>query len=800
MRQNWMSKLTIPIVTTVILVTGISGCVPPPQPPDEITRDEVSKDEIPDEKSKDKGKSSTISSISLLKKVDIDTGARPEVVATEDRVFVIYLTNFTGGEGGFPHPTHRLKIFNNDLTQEIVSKDLVYTTSEYGRPVDIRITSDDNYLYAFYETVGNEEAHLWGAKYTLDDDFEKVAYTAEPIAIGPLFTKAKKGEELVNDPIPLIGPDSVFVITRTKQTTCSKEEPTIYRVREFSFDFKTKLSESDLDLSSVADGPGRQASAIYYDGHYYMVVPSTSEEGAFLVDVITPSDLVLVKLDTNWNILKSKVISQEPGDVENFVTGFQVHNGYFFISYKQGYQVASEWAFVSPLKVYDQNLNLAFSEIVKKAEGKGESLKSSLEVTDDRVYIGYSAGQGPPPPGLSSGQRSITNADSPTAVVYMYEINWKEINEDGRIDNLDGGTSVEGPSPITLEQVKSLQLTDEYDGYGARPEIVSHGEYFYIIYLGDITGRRTFKVRTYDMNFNLIKEKVLVSGSLEYGDPTDIRISKDGDYVYAFYELSSKEKGAHLFGAKYKLDEDFTKVAESRSPIVISSFFFDVADGEETLNDPASVIVDGRVYVMTKIKDGGRGLAGARTAYRVRELSSDLSEIVATRDIDLSETMDGWATLNNLFYANGEIHHIQSSITSFSPKVNPDLKMVRFDKEWKFDRSSDVFSLTNANDVTEGMPTGVRFTDNLLFLSHRIGAVTPVSEGAPTSEGELWLNIYNDEFELIDSIRASSKGLFGEHSTVAVVGNHVYVAYGGKTSDEARENIHVDIFKFRGGL
>ena len=56
----------------------------------------------------------------------------------------------------------------------------------------------------------------------------------------------------------------------------------------------------------------------------------------------------------------------------------------------------------------------------------GESLKSSLEVTDDRIYIGYSVGQGLPPPSLLSGQRSSTNTDRPTAEICIYEIVWAE--------------------------------------------------------------------------------------------------------------------------------------------------------------------------------------------------------------------------------------------------------------------------------------------------------------------------------------------------------------------------------------
>ena len=355
-------------------------------------------------------------SISLLKTVDIGAGARPEVVATNDRVFVVYLANISVQNPNAK--THSLKIFNSDLTQEIVSKDLVSYSSKYGSPIDVRIASDGNYLYVFYQTTFMDRSYLFGAKYTLDDNFEKVAYTPEPIATGPMWLKAQPGDELVNDPIPLIGPNSVFVITRIKQKSFSKEEPMIYRVREFTSDLQTKLAEFDLDLSSVAGGSPRQASAIYYNGYYYMIVPTTTESGDYYFDMTTPSDLLLVKLNQDWQIVESKFISQEPDDVETFVTGFQVYNGYFFITYKQGYKEGSKWAYVLRLKVYDQNFNLVLSDIVRKATCRGESLKSSLEVTDDRIYVGVAAGQGPPPPGVLISRRSVVGQ---IAEIYVYE-------------------------------------------------------------------------------------------------------------------------------------------------------------------------------------------------------------------------------------------------------------------------------------------------------------------------------------------------------------------------------------------
>ncbi|MFQ6083707.1 MAG: hypothetical protein ACE5WD_10140 [Candidatus Aminicenantia bacterium] len=362
------------------------------------------------------GEESTGIKIELLKKVDIGAGARPEVVATKDRVFVVYLDTAIRGNQAFS-----VKIYDKDMNNEIVYKILVSTSAEYGKPTDIRVASDGQYLYAFYETANMSigKTYLWGAKYKLDDNFERVAYTSSPITTAPIFTEAQPGDEKVDDPIALIGPNSVFVITRIKQVSFSQEVPMVYRVREFTYDLQTKLSEFDLDLSSVAGGQGRQASAVYYNEHYYMVVPTTTKSGNYFESMATPSDLLLVKLDKNWEIVKSENLSEDHDDIETFVLGFEIHKGLFFVTYKQG------MPFVCPLKVYDQNLNLVSSKIVKKASGKGESLRSALDVTDDRIYVGLSAGQGPPPPGFPENNYSVGNIGAQTAEIYIYE--WREI-------------------------------------------------------------------------------------------------------------------------------------------------------------------------------------------------------------------------------------------------------------------------------------------------------------------------------------------------------------------------------------
>lgn len=400
------TKSWLKILPLIFLVVFIPAC---------SSTNETTGPEITDAINADTEASSMFSSLNLLKKAEIGTGARPEVVATDDRVFVVYL------DLAFSPPTFSVKVFDKEMDTELDYKVLVSASAEYGKPTDIRVASDGQYLYAFYETVNadNGKAYLWGAKYGLDDSFDRIAYTSDPIAVGPLESASQPGDELVNDPIPLIGPDSVFVITRLEQSSFSQEEPMIYIVREFTNDLKTKLSEFALDLSSVAGGAGRQAGAIYYNGYYYMLVPTTEKSGDYFEAMVTPSELLLVKLDQDWKIIEYKTISQEP-DNANFATGFQACNDYFFVTYKQGYQEASGWTFVSPIKVYDQDLNLVFFEIVKEG-ASGEPLKSSLEIVDDRVYIGHAAGAGPAPPGAPRS----ASTEPQTVEIYIYEVNWQ---------------------------------------------------------------------------------------------------------------------------------------------------------------------------------------------------------------------------------------------------------------------------------------------------------------------------------------------------------------------------------------
>ncbi len=154
-------------------------------------------------------------SLTLVRHMAITTdaeggSARPEVVATADRVFVAYL----GHIGDMSGRTFDVKVYDKDLVTRISSTTIVPPSVDYGTATDIRVAGDSQYVFTFFETATTTTTYLHGAKYALNDTFDRVAGTSTPIASGKPVFQLMEGEEILNDPAQLIGPDSVFVITR----------------------------------------------------------------------------------------------------------------------------------------------------------------------------------------------------------------------------------------------------------------------------------------------------------------------------------------------------------------------------------------------------------------------------------------------------------------------------------------------------------------------------------------------------------------------------------------------------------
>jgi len=360
-----------------------------------------------------------ILSLRLVKKIavtaDAEGGsARPEIIATANRVFVLYLGNIAARG----NRTFNLKIYDSSLDTVIVSKVLVSTTPEYGGSTDIRVASDGQYLYAFYEThklISPPAAttYLWAAKYTLDDNFDRVAYTSTPITSSKPMPELPDGGELVDDPAPLVGPNSVFVVTRLKHPIAATGQTT-YRVREFDKDNLAQLSEFDLDLSNIADGRARVTSLLFWNNRIFIVLATTvsdqginenNDDGAM-------SDILLIRMTENWTFDPQQdiqTISAEPNDRENYISGFRTDGSYFYVTYKQATGIPPSGEQIVWIKIFDQDFNLILEEKVRSTvwgPGGGE-MRPSLEVMGNRILSGQSAGQG-----LGRGN----------AEIYVYEL------------------------------------------------------------------------------------------------------------------------------------------------------------------------------------------------------------------------------------------------------------------------------------------------------------------------------------------------------------------------------------------
>jgi hypothetical protein len=314
--------------------------------------------------------------LKLQKKVTFKNGARPEVAATGDRVFVVYLDPST------PDRTFNVKIYNKDMTQERTTKVIVPTDQEYGSPTDIRIVKDGKYLFTFYETVKGMTTFLFGAKYSLDDGFARVAYTG-PIAQSMMFKVTKAGDEKLDDPAPMVTGDHVYVMTRYK-TSLAKEGETKYKIRQFDKELQP-VSEFELDLSDYMDGEVRQSSLIYVNGYFYIVGPTTTTGTGNIVETVewtAPSDIMLIKLDKDWKVRETKVVANEDGYTEGYVTGLVRDGKYFYMTYNR---VILGQEFSSMIRIFDKDWNLVKQEKVETGAG---DLRPSIFVTDDKLYTG----------------------------------------------------------------------------------------------------------------------------------------------------------------------------------------------------------------------------------------------------------------------------------------------------------------------------------------------------------------------------------------------------------------------------
>lgn len=371
------------------------------------------------------------------------------------------------------------------------------------------------------------------------------------------------------------------------------------------------------------------------------------------------------------------------------------------------------------------------------------------------------------------------------------------------------------PPSFQLQHVRTVTITTDAEGGGARPELVYANDRFFVIYLGNIrigSGERAFKLKVFDRDFSTeIAARDLVTASPEYGGPTDIRVTSDGEFLYAFYEMASPQAGAHLLAAKYALTDDFPRLAYTAEPIATGPYWHDARPGDETLDDPAPVLGPDSVtsttlstsFVMTKVRTGIT--PDSDTIYRLRELTTDLVPVGTARDLDLSQAVDGGANVNSLLYVDGNFYTVL--YTTVAPMcgrgggpdvANYDLMMIRFDGSWTYDPATDVWALSKCSEV-ERYISGFGYRDGAFYVAYHSTPRTWTCQpgGPPPGPGPgevVWLKVFDADLNPVDAVVVSGDA-FGGHPTVEVVGDLVYVAYERKEAGEERGNVVVAIYQ-----
>ena len=205
---------------------------------------------------------------------------------------------------------------------------------------------------------------------------------------------------MLDDPAPLLGPDSLFVVTRLKYPLATSGQ-TIYHVREFNKNDLTQVAEFDLDLSEVADGRGRVTSLLYWNDSIFIALATTVSDTGIneTSDDGARSDIILIRINPDWIFDPQQdvyTLTAEPDDRENYVCGLETDGNYFYLTYKQSIGQPPSGEHIAWIRVFDQEFNAVYAERVRSVvwgPGGGE-MRPSLEVMGDRLFSGQSAGQG----------------------------------------------------------------------------------------------------------------------------------------------------------------------------------------------------------------------------------------------------------------------------------------------------------------------------------------------------------------------------------------------------------------------
>lgn len=250
------------------------------------------------------------------------------MAAVGDKVFVVYQN--------LAARTFEARCYDLDLKKERGHRVLVSPDDRLGRPTDIRVATDGARLLLFYETAEETggRAYLQAMAVAPTPDMATLSASTTPLAEAPFHYRAAMGQELLDDPAPLVADGHVFVGTRLKATLFPEGAP-IARIRELSPDLTTTLRVFDLNLSDQAKGGARPYSLATAPGGYALLLPTTTGSGPIDLDNAMPSDIVMITFDRNWNVTGSRVAAAEYGDTGASVSGLIRDGGRYAAVYRR---------------------------------------------------------------------------------------------------------------------------------------------------------------------------------------------------------------------------------------------------------------------------------------------------------------------------------------------------------------------------------------------------------------------------------------------------------------------------------
>ena len=336
-------------------------------------------------------------------------------------------------------------------------------------------------------------------------------------------------------------------------------------------------------------------------------------------------------------------------------------------------------------------------------------------------------------------------------------------------------------------------LTTLEEGGGARPEIIFLNGQWYMVYRDSAARGGSFRLKNFGRSLGQkASSRVLVSSGAK-GGVTDIRMTTDGGFVYAAYETASAQ-GRKLFVEKY--DSQFRllisrQAAEAARP----------GRGVEALDDPAVVVGNNHVYVMTKV-----GIGQGQRQYRVREFNLDLTPTGAVFEIG-TELNIGLGSVSSVVFADGNFYVVTTVHVSGRPvcpsadeTTNNDLYVFLYDKDWRFTGFSK--AITSGPHI-EYYPTGFKYADGKFYIVYLVNDpetyLPHCGQGGNLGIGKAYLLVLDKNFNPLINQKITAGSEIVNHPTLEVAGGQIYVAYGRKEREGlglGSSNIWVRVFEF----